>query len=284
MLGIYDHGGGGFVDNLKQAAQSLKIGENILFSRQQLCESNELNKYSIVVCHLSREEDWENILTNSPPNAVRVRVSSVGFSKTDNKPLPRLQDNKIYELYLVLPAKKLRKEQWQEILQGISDLDNLKALVAGRNPQRLRSFFVHEEEWLAALSILCQGYLAVHAQSRESREGKMGKALKKMGWTEDFIREQGNTLQLSSLGSKIGEVRALNWWLNGLGSGEELRGLLTKEWQALDDSSMSEPLELLLAAMVNESQIQSPELVAEVYLAIADKLGDTKRGENDGKG
>ena len=107
----------------------------------------------------------------------------------------------------------------------------------------------------------------------------MGKALKKMGWTEDFIREQGNTLQLSSLGSKIGEVRALNWWLNGLGSGEELRGLLTKEWQALDDSPMSESLERLLAAMVNESQIQSPELVAEVYLAIADKLGDRKQSE-----
>jgi hypothetical protein len=244
-----------------------------------LCESNELKNHSILVCHLSREEDWENILTNSPQNAVRVRVSSVGFHKTNNKPLPRLRDNKIYELYLVLPAKELKQEQWQEILKGISDLNNLKALVAGRNPQGLRSFFVHEEEWLAALSILCQGYLAVHSQSSESREREMDIALKKIGWTEDFIREQGNTLRLSNLGSKMGEVCAVSWWLNVLGNSEVLRVSLTKEWQALDDSPLPESLERLLAAMVNESQIQSPELIAEVYLAIADKLGDRKQGE-----
>ena len=276
MLGIYDHGGGGFVDNIRQAAPSLGIEANILFSQQQLCEANELNEYSIVVCHLSKEEVWEKILKNSPPNAVRVRVSSVGFHKTDNKPLPRLRDNKVYELYLVLPAKELKQEQWQEILKGISEPKNLEALVAGRNPQGLRYFFAHEEEWLAAISILCQGYLAVHAQSSEFREIRT--ALERIGWTEDFIKEQGETLGLSSLTSKIEAVRAVKWWLNVLDTRENWQDSLSKEWQAIDGSPLPEALEQLLAAMVNESQIQSPKMVAEAYLAIANKLGDIKQG------
>ncbi len=276
MLGIYNHGGGGFVSTLKQAAKSLLIEANIIFSEKKLCDTDELKKYSIVVCHLSKDEVWRKILNNSPENTVWVRVSSVGFSKAKGKPSPQRRDNKVYELHLMLPAKELKQEQWQKILTGISEGENLEALVAGSNPQDLRYFFAHEEEWLAALSILCQGHLAVHAQSSESKE--IAAALEQMGWTQEFFEGQGKSLGLSNLDSKIDEVRATSWWFNVLGCGEKLQDSLREEWQAVGDSPFPEALEQLLETMVTESQIQSPRIVAEAYLAIVHKLEEKKSG------
>jgi hypothetical protein len=137
-----------------------------------------------------------------------------------------------------------------------------------------------EAEILPALSILCQGYLAVHAEEH-GEEDSMESALDQMGWSED--------LTLSGLDGRVEESTKPDWWRvfddeNGLLDeaeeewGDEADGWSTVkdllirvigdrdgEDQDREDANETEPQPL-------ESE-KDRELVADAYCKLVERLG-----------
>ena len=131
-------------------------------------------------------------------------------------------------------------------------------------------------EYMPALSILCQGYLVAHAQYKDS-DGKdwndedIAPARERMGWT-DFMAKEGadRSLIKPSLGSKadLHQVRGAEWWRDVFGHLDFNDGL-KKEW---DGATVPIAVTSLLELMSQGAEIQPPSLVAQAYLAIADRL------------
>ena len=174
MLGIYDKGkrDSTFIQNVrKHAEQETKVCKNL----------HELHDCEIIVVHIY-EKDWNLLIDEySSSNSVRIRVSTAGFP---DAPPPTISTNNVYTFHLVPSTDRLGEAEWKEILCGLSDIEILKSLVQGENPGGLRCFFVHEvQEYLSALAILCESYLAVHAEDKKSPPDTRP-ALDLMKWTE----------------------------------------------------------------------------------------------------
>jgi len=153
-IGFYEHTDSGCVDDLiktiNQLNFSIKIGNTL----------NELTDYDVVIVHTNNNDNWSNFLKQSKQNSVRIRISTAGFSQPKN--LERLALNGVYVLHLREKTTQV-KEQWEEILTGITDQLKLDNLVNKPSEKGLGRFFVKTQiVIIPALSILCQGYLAVH--------------------------------------------------------------------------------------------------------------------------
>lgn len=134
---------------------------------------------------------------------------------------------------------------------------------------------------LAALGILCQGYLAIHAA------GEVGKIL-------DGINRLPEPIFSSiahNLKRKKEQVYQASWWLNVFGLWDEktqtvvseqwtdFERSLAEEWRAVASEPFPEAVIQLLEAMHNCSAgLQQPERVAKAYRAIAAVL-ETSRGD-----
>ena len=196
MIGIYDKG-------LFDSTFMQDISECLEQQTTSCTELNELRNCEIAVVHVT--SDYWNALINdySCPDSVRIRVSTVGFS---DPPAPTINNSNVYEFYLLPPTGDLEAE-WKEILTGLSDREIVRALVRGENPNGLRHFFVHEVmEYLSALTVLCEGYLAVHAEDTD-----ISSVLDLMGWTEFRKSERGQNLIQQDLSDKKSVVQCPQW-------------------------------------------------------------------------
>jgi hypothetical protein len=129
---------------------------------------------------------------------------------------------------------------------------------------------------LAAMAILCQGYLAVVAAETQPQEGSsVAQALSVMGWD---CSKHSNLVR-----SKLSEVQNPNWWLEvlTLHHKEKQRKLTADEqWRGIADALAPEwgkGSELFLALDLMEClrcsrPVVEPQFVAEVYLRIAEHL------------
>lgn len=137
------------------------------------------------------------------------------------------------------------------------------------------------KETLLALSILCQGYLAVDANpdneepeipASDPAYTSCDEALKAMGWST-FVTTQSPVKE--RLRPKVTrqelqkQVSDPAWWQHAL-DGEDLIKKVDVEWGS-DKSKGWAEVEELLKRITHNQQI-TPKFVADAYLAIAQKL------------
>ena len=261
MIGIYNKGEitieDTFIEKVLQVVPDIKVCENLC--KRQPCEIS-LQECEIAVVHIY-QKDWNLLIDKySPPNSVRVRVSTGGFP---DAPPPSISANNVYTLHLVPPTDRLEKAEWKKILDGLSHEENVKALVDGGDPNGLRRFFVYEVRGhLAALSILCQGYLAVHADDITCHKN-IGNDLDLMRWTD-----LQNSASHTDLGDKKSEVQQPAWWLRAF-ERESFCDAMKKDWQATTGSEeLTDELTVLLDAILNHESVD-PKIVADAYCVLA---------------
>lgn len=126
---------------------------------------------------------------------------------------------------------------------------------------------------LIALSILCQGYLAVLAAQKSDlpEETKVAQALELMGWPAFTKSDEGRkVLQKMNLAGKIDEVSKPTWWNDVFALDKsEFEKTIAKEWElkSIDDC----PIKTFLDSIYGTDKL-TPELVADVFISIAKKL------------
>lgn len=126
-------------------------------------------------------------------------------------------------------------------------------------------------EILPALSILCQGYLAVHADEHGKGE-ELGSALDQMGWSEDLTPDGSN--------DRVEEVSDLDWWQVFDGE-DHLIEKVEEEWgsETGDLGAVEDLLKRITDAdgRIAEEQGTLKEedrvTVADAYCKLAERLG-----------
>lgn len=117
---------------------------------------------------------------------------------------------------------------------------------------------------LFALSIMCQGYLAVHAAARlcgerldgtenQEESALIGDALRAMGWV-DLIADSPTILDIESIAAHRKEVRQRTWWRTVFPSGAD------------------GPTADLLERVLGTGDEVQPESVASTYLELSRSL------------
>ena len=131
---------------------------------------------------------------------------------------------------------------------------------------------------LTTFAILCQGYLAVHAEYKEQdkdwKNQDITPALEQMGW---------NSVDKSMIPRRLGKKEKIDkvlnqgwWWIVFETDIEERKSLLAtieKEWDTSRDKEISKELEDLVKLIVEENEVKPPKMVAKAYLALVEKLG-----------
>ena len=289
-IAAYDHGGGQFAEKLKKAVEDLtkQFPESKVILKI-LRKIGDLNNFSIAIVHPS-ETEWEDLITNSEPGKVRIRVSTDPL----NAPTVSCKHNGVYVLNLLKKAPDVSVAEWKCILEGIQKKDILEELLRGGNPQGLRPYFIKDSEpvILVALSILCQGYLSVHAEYAGSdknwKDEELRPALKQMGW---YALKDGPNQSLipNNLANKIGTVRNADWWLGVFNVFdekneqkkqivEEKRDAFEKglkaEWNELKNGKVPDEVSQLIKLFHKQENVNRPDWVPEAYCAIAERLGE----------
>ena len=260
MIGIYDKGlfDSTFIQNVSECLEQQTTA---------CTELNELWNCEVAIVHVTSDH-WNALINDySCPDSVRIRVSTVGFS---DPPAPTISNRNVYEFYLLPPTGDLEAE-WKEILTDLSDREIVRALVSGENPNGLKRFFVHEvQEHLTALTILCEGYLAVHAKG-ENNSPNINSALQLMKWTEFRKSERGQNLIRSDLNDKMDAVRQSEWWLNVFEQ-ESFCEDVKKEWKdTIGQEEIPTALNGLLEAIHKGDTVVPPKIVADAYCVLVKK-------------
>ena len=258
VIGIYDKGNRGttFIQNVREYSKL----------KTKVCaDIHALHDCEIVIAHIY-EKEWNSFIENSFPGYVRVRVT-IGGNFSD-KPPPTVE-NGVYIFHLVMRAGDLEPE-WKEILSGLSKKKVVESLIRGENPNGLRSFFVHEElEHLATLTMLCEGYLVVHAGHADYCPD-ICHALDLMGWTELQSSARGQGTIYQNLSKKKDEVQQPEWWLNMFGKAGLYKDV-RQEWKATAKAKMPEALNKLLKTIRNNEATVSAKIVADAYCVLGRK-------------
>ena len=225
---------------------------------------SELVECNIAIAHATAG-DWDQLITKYSSNGdVRVRVTVDGGSF--NK--PPTKENGIYKFHLETQAGTLEAEDWKNILDGLSAEAVVEDLVKGGNQSGLRRFFVHEVmEHLPVLTILCEGYLAVHAEDTDD----ISSALDLMGWTEFRKSERGQNLIQQDLRDKKSVVQCPQWWLDVFEQ-ESFDNAVKKEWKyKTRTEEIPTALNSLLEAILEGDTVVPPKIVADAYCVLVKK-------------
>ncbi len=129
---------------------------------------------------------------------------------------------------------------------------------------------------LPALAVLCQGYLSLQRET----EPKIGEAQLRMGWRKELRSvEEQEEMRLRNI------VAGPDFWKvllddpeDAEGSREALVAVAGREWRTSggDATAIPEPVLELIAKV--GTKITDPTLVAEAYLALAERLGGADAG------
>ena len=167
-----------------------------------------------------------------------------------------------------LPVK--RRTSSADFDVTVSDAEEILGYSAGEQDQIPSCCEPKQEaEVLSALSILCQGYLALHAEEHGG-EAKVRKALNQMGWTEDLITNSAN--------GRVDKVSNPGWWKKAFDGGNNLIEQAEDEW---DGTKGGWPeVEDLLKWITNEQEPlkgkEARDTVATAYSELAERLGGGK--------
>jgi hypothetical protein len=174
-VGLYDKGGGGFVD----AAHK---GASIAGLEPSLCRLSNLQSFDIVVAHIW-DNAWDDLTKSSDAGKVLIRVSSDVFS---NPPPPKKSASGAYVLHILRPIGSLREKDWAQVLTYLSVTENIEKLIFNEEASNIRQLFcANKLAYLPLLAILCQWYLVAHAEHRielrQSERDVVEKAVAQMG-------------------------------------------------------------------------------------------------------
>ena len=253
----------------------------------------------LYIGHLTDRQMNEVVHTLEERESIVIRCSTVGRSESE---YGHSQRGSLCILELRPKFCTVRREDWESIVALVTrERDTPRQIVAGSVPRALRLFFENRtsREYLNALSILCQGYLAVHANpesgepdlpdqySGPTQRDSARSALEKMGWKAKWLEDKGRDCLSGQMLDKNGrlelqgQVRTRSWWAN-IFTGVDLKEELVKEWWDKNDPAKGEGeareglvlVENLADAIVatNGDEIE-PKTVADAYAAIADCLG-----------
>lgn len=123
----------------------------------------------------------------------------------------------------------------------------------------------------ASFAILCQGYLVAHAEQGGAR---VQESLVRMGWSEDL-----NSMSVWHIHTLGHAVESPEWWLRPFTSspdagrsmvGDEIEKRLSNEWGGALPHGLAQLLQILKNP--EQSRIGDSDIVAEAYLAVADRL------------
>ena len=130
----------------------------------------------------------------------------------------------------------------------------------------LRRFFVHKvQEHLSAFTILCEGYLAAHAEDKVHHTA-ISHALDLMKWTKFRESGRGRELIQGDLRDKQDDVRQPSWWLTMIQDTterESFRKEVQKEWKATDGGEVPDVLNRLLETILSGKMVEPPKIVAD---------------------
>jgi len=296
IVGSHDYGGGGFHQNLEDAVRELKQEGLVAKYNYELEiktreEVKSLSEFPIAFCHTGSDSTWEDLISSSEPGQIRIRLSSSGFSSKPEPFTSPFKKNGVYVFHLLKSSRVTSTEEWKSIIEGMMNQNVVADLVAGKDPHGLASFFIRKtQNVLIALSILCQGYLAVHARKQNGEWGPpdIVPALKQMGWL-DFIDGPGKSLFPKDLDKKKSEVSQARWWLepfelldkDGIIQGEWPRyeESLMKEW-GKGDTTLPKKIVDLLEPLSEDKDISNPKIVSDAYCVIVKNLGGAPCSSN----
>lgn len=148
----------------------------------------------------------------------------------------------------------------------LDNLDLLEDHLKSENPRdwNCTGWIAPEPEYLPALSILCQGYLALHAEDDGTQEN-VEPALKQMGWSDDLISDD---VDVRAKKHEVSDPEEEYWQVfNGTESIDQVK----EEWER-DSMDGWGDVESLLNDIEENRNLQ-PETVAAAYCALVKRLG-----------
>jgi len=160
--------------------------------------------------------------------------------------------------------------------EAIKLLEYVSRMLKGEQPDKPSILLPPTEvEHLSALSILCQGYLAAHAEGYDEPAGseqeggwrpeEISDALKQMGWTEDLLASAANGQPEKS--------HELSWWTSSFDDTDNLIENAEDEW---GDAEGWPKVESLLQRIIDEEgKIEGKEdcaTVANAYCELDERL------------
>jgi formylglycine-generating enzyme required for sulfatase activity len=118
-------------------------------------------------------------------------------------------------------------------------------------------------QFLAALSILCQGYLATNSKSENVT---VKDALTKMGW---------NTENQPDISNKKSDTQQASWWLEPFGNAtvDQIINKVKEEWIERRNGKISNSVMKLLES-IRQKTLEDPVIVATAYLEISSRLDE----------
>ncbi len=214
-------------------------------------------RFSLLLLHHSNEDVWKE--TGREPG-VTIRY-------TGGDPPSGGEDDRLWirQRRIDSSSAALSEDEARQILNWAAS-DPRAALPAILQPPR-------SLEFLSALAILCQGYIAVHVkQSEGADQRQVSEALKIMGWDPGkhigLVQEDPATVEdpgwwLDTFGVRSGEKIEPDKWDNFVKS-------VVREWgPGHKDFLQGE----FIRSLGSNQPLTSPRLVAEAYLAIAKRIG-----------
>jgi hypothetical protein len=144
-------------------------------------------------------------------------------------------------------------------------------------------------EIIPTLSILCQGYLVVCAESKEKDKywNDIEPALEEMGWvgeTGNRVIDKGNSLIREDLKGEWGKVQLSNWWYEEVFTEDknyssinwdELRNKIANECKQDNFNDIHEDIRILFNDIATKDKRIEPPTVAKAYSAIAKVLAES---------
>ena len=121
---------------------------------------------------------------------------------------------------------------------------------------------------MPALSILCQGYLAVRFSKIHSNSISVNEALTKMGWTEEFLNSPVGKSCINADESQITKSAEARWWLDCFDEDIQFKEHLQNEWDRLGGTSKNKQKVDCLMKSIHIGSIDEPNIVAEALIAI----------------
>ena len=153
-------------------------------------------------------------------------------------------------------------------------ISNLIETTGGRHLWRKHELGPTSQENLMALSILCQGYLAAHAEKQDKEWGppEIKPALKQMGWIELMGGEEDESelsRQLKNLSGQTGVVKDPKWWK--VFDEDSLTNKCKEEWGSESSSKWSK-VDTLVGRIKKGKKLE-PDTVSKAYCALSERLG-----------
>jgi len=227
-----------------------------------------LGHFLVVVFHQSRENLWR-----LAEKAGASADTSVWYT-TEGTPTFVAQHRE--DLGPGIQSRRITPGQPLSVDEARTIIETSVAIAEGRAPNPLPDLYLPPPagpEYLSALAILCQGYLAVAASSGQLRDDD--EALVAMGWPE--AKEDIKRIVRAGVQERWPEVQTSRWWLEALGFpvSPEGRGQLESkvEDEAASLKASVGDLKILLGELEPQNEAIGAKVVSGAYLHLAAVLG-----------